>query len=60
SNAGVIANTPSEIANALIKFEGNKDLINQLRSNGANWAKNNLDSPAEYHRFTAAISNLLK
>jgi glycosyltransferase involved in cell wall biosynthesis len=60
SNAGVIANTPSEIANALIKFEGNKDLINNLRSNGANWAKNNLDSPAEYHRFTAAISNLLK
>jgi len=60
SNAGVIANTPSEIANALIKFEGNKDLINQLRSNGANWAKNNLDSPAEYHRFTAAISKLLK
>jgi hypothetical protein len=44
----------------LIKFESNKDLINQLRSNGANWAKNNLDSPAEYHRFTAAISNLLK
>jgi len=60
SNAGVIANTPSEIANALIKFESDKDLINQLRSNGANWAKNNLDSPAEYHRFTAAISNLLK
>ena len=60
SNSGVIANTPSEIANALIKFEADKDLINQLRSNGANWAKNNLDSPAEYHRFTAAISNLLK
>jgi glycosyltransferase involved in cell wall biosynthesis len=60
SNAGVIANTSSEIANALIKFESDKDLINQLRNNGANWAKNNLDSPAEYHRFTAAISNLLK
>jgi glycosyltransferase involved in cell wall biosynthesis len=60
SNSGVIANTPSEIANALIKFESNKDLINQLRNNGANWAKNNLDSPAEYHRFTAAISKLLK
>jgi glycosyltransferase involved in cell wall biosynthesis len=60
SNSGVIANTPSEIANALNKFEENKDLIIQLRSNGANWAKNNLDSPAEYHRFTAAISNLLK
>ena len=60
SNAGVIANTPSEIANELIKFEANKDLINELRSNGANWAINNLDSPAEYHRFTAAISNLLK
>ena len=60
SNAGVIANTPSEIANALIKFEIDKDYLNQLRSNGANWAKNNLDSPAEYHRFTAAISNLLK
>ena len=60
SNAGVIANTPSEIANALIKFESDKDYLNQLRSNGANWAKNNLDSPAEYHRFTAAISNLLK
>jgi len=60
SNAGVIANTPSEIANALIKFEANKDLINELRSNGAKWAKNNLDSPAEYQRFTAAISNLLK
>ena len=60
SNAGVIANTPIEIAKALNNFESNKELINQLRTNGANWAKNNLDSPAEYHRFTAAISNLLK
>jgi len=60
SNAGVIANTPSEIAKTFIKFESDKDYLNQLRSNGANWAKNNLDSPAEYHRFTAAISNLLK
>ena len=60
SNGGVIANTPAEIANALINFESNKDLIIQLRSNGAKWAKNNLDSPAEYQRFTAAISNLLK
>jgi hypothetical protein len=60
SNAGVIANTPIEIAKTLIKFESDKDYLNQLRSNGANWAKNNLDSPAEYHRFTVAISNLLK
>jgi len=60
SNAGVIANTPIEIAKVLNNFESNKELINQLRTNGANWAKNNLDSPAEYHRFTAAISNLLK
>ena len=60
SSGGVIANTPSEIANALTKFESDKDYLNQLRSNGAKWAKNNLDSPAEYQRFTAAISNLLK
>ena len=41
-------------------FESDKESLNQLRSNGMNWAKNNLNSPAEYERFTAAISNLLK
>ena len=60
SNSGVIADSPAEISNALIKFESDKESLNQLRSNGMNWAKNNLNSPAEYERFTAAISNLLK
>ena len=60
SKAGVIADSAQEIAAALIKFESNLDEINQMRSNGVIWAKNNLDSPAEYERFSAAISNLLK
>ena len=60
SNAGVIADSVQEIAAALIKFESDLEVINQMRSNGVIWAKNNLDSPAEYERFSAAISNLLK
>ena len=60
SESGVIAASAEEVADALVRFESDRDRLTTLRANGAAWAERNLDSAAEYASFVAAVRALLR
>jgi glycosyltransferase involved in cell wall biosynthesis len=58
SGAGVIADGAEAVAAELMAWQQDPAALDAIRAKASEWAKSNLDSEAEYGRFTAAVAAL--
>ena len=60
SNSGAIESTPEGVAERLKSWQVNSEELDRLRSQGAKWASENLDSEREYAIFAAEMAKLTR